>query len=218
MARKLPKLDHVKYVTRRGKVYAYFNTGKKHDGKVIYQALPSPSAVGFFDRYAALKAGLKADDATIRLGVHLLYFTGLRIGDVCAIRWGMIRKGVLTIIPEKTKRHKKVLYIPVHAELRDELARVKPAGLTIMHGSNELSLRLALQAFTRGLGVETVPHGLRKNAVNALLEMGCMVAEVAAITGQSYQIVEHYAAKVNTRKLGQAAMLKFETGRRDKSA
>jgi hypothetical protein len=55
MARS-PKLDHVKYVKRGAKIYPYFNTGQKRDGKVIYQPLPSPSAPEFFTVYAAMKA------------------------------------------------------------------------------------------------------------------------------------------------------------------
>jgi hypothetical protein len=53
---KSPKLDHVKYVKRGAKIYPYFNTGQKRDGKVIYQPLPSPSAPEFFTVYAAMKA------------------------------------------------------------------------------------------------------------------------------------------------------------------
>jgi integrase len=34
-----------------------------------------------------LEAGLKAEDDTVRLAVHLLYFTGQRISDVCAMTW-----------------------------------------------------------------------------------------------------------------------------------
>lgn len=71
-------------------------------------------------------------------------------------------------------------------------------------------LRRVLQDFTATLDAKTVPHGLRKNAVNALLEVGCTVPEVAAITGQTHQIVEHYAKRVDRRKLGKAAILKFE--------
>ena len=77
--------------------------------------------------------------------------------------------------------------------------------------------RKRLQAFTAALGIKTVPHGLRKNAVNALLEAGCTIAEVSAITGQTHQVVEHYAAKVNRRKLGKSAIVKFEAARRGNS-
>lgn len=57
-----------------------------------------------------------------------------------------------------------------------------------------------------------MPHGLRKNAVNVMLECGCQVAEVSSITGQSFQMVEHYAKRVNRKRLARTAMLKFERG------
>ena len=43
-----------------------------------------------------------------------------------------------------------------------------------------------------------------------LLESGCTDAEVAAITGQSRDMVEHYSIMVNQRKLARAAILKWE--------
>ncbi len=53
-------------------------------------------------------------------------------------------------------------------------------------------------------------HGLRKSAVVFLLEAGCTDAEVAAITGQSREMVEHYAREVNQRRLAASAVLKWE--------
>ena len=43
-----------------------------------------------------------------------------------------------------------------------------------------------------------------------LLEAGCSDAEVAAITGQSRQMVEHYGRQVSQRKLAASAILKWE--------
>ena len=57
-------------------------------------------------------------------------------------------------------------------------------------------------------------HGLRKSAVVMLLEAGCTTAEVAAITGQSFDMVEHYAKQVNQKKLAVAAILKWENAER----
>ena len=48
-------------------------------------------------------------------------------------------------------------------------------------------------------------HGLRKSAVVMLLEVGCTTAEVQAITGQSMQMVEHYAKQVSQKKLAASA-------------
>ncbi|MGE8143092.1 tyrosine-type recombinase/integrase [Novosphingobium sp. NPDC080210] len=157
-----------------------------------------------------LRAALECDDPTIRLAVHVLYFTGLRISDAMRLTWNDVRGGSILITPQKTRRFKKTLDIPIHRDLRAELDRTPKAGIAIFHGIKQRWLRTKLQAFTRALGAETVPHGLRKNAVIALLEEGCTVAEVASITGQTFQVVEHYAAQVNKRRLSKAAMLKFE--------
>ena len=339
---KLPNLEHVKYVRSKGKLYAYFNTGQKANGKPIYARLPDPSAPGFYDSYAAYKAGrtkraqikytisdlardyersvkfsalaaksqklyaltinrivatlgdfpiddlhrsdvqavldneplgigarriflavlgtlytwanyqgktdlqptkgiekikggthepwpesvleaaLEAKDDRIRLAVHLLYFTGQRISDVVAMRWTDIKKGILYVTPQKTKRHGVSLTIPICADLQAELDRTPKRGLTILTSQNgsaitAQSVRKELQAFTARLGHSTVPHGLRKNAVITLLEAGCTPSEVAAITGQTLQMVAHYAAKVSQKRLATAAIFKLET-KREKSA
>lgn len=333
---KQPKLKHVKFVRSRGKVYAYFNTGKKRDGQPIYQRLPDPASVGFYDSYAAmlgartkrqtvgytvadlardyeyspkfsghakatqelysktlrrialhlgkfpvsalerhhvqkvldaemagpgahnvfvavlgliykwarergktdveptkdisrlkiaehepwplevLEAALASDNDLTRLAVHLLYFTGQRVGDVVAMRWSNVRDGVLTIVQGKTG---KDIVMPLPADLRDELARTTKRGLTIL--ADELGrpysteqIRRELQAFTAAMGHKTVPHGLRKNAVNTLLESGSNTGEVSSITGQSLKLVEHYAKRMNRREMAEAAVLKFENKRR----
>ena len=158
-----------------------------------------------------LDAALKADDDIIRLATHLLYFTGQRISDVMKMRWGDIREGYIWVRQTKTGKEVEPPLIP---ELQAELARHPKTMATIITGVNEMQLRRRLQAFTKKLGVETVPHGLRKNAVNVLLEAGCTIAEVSAITGQTHAIVEKYAAKVNRRKLGQSAIVKLEAHRK----
>jgi integrase len=329
---KPPSLAHVKYVRSKGRVYAYFNTGRKVGGKTVYSRLPDPGTPGFYDSYASLvggrnrraepeylvkhmvddycrsvefrrkseatqrnyhlqfgkvvsrlgkfpvgrltpvairtvldgeawgaatcnlflsvigaaytwgrqrgktdqeptkdigrqdtgqhepwpeamlEAALTSDNARLRLAVHLLYYTGQRLGDVCAMRWNNIRGGLLTITQQKTG---KLVSFPVHSALRAELDATPRHGLTILTGPHgrriaDVTIRKELVDYTLGQGGRYVPHGLRKNAVNALLECGCTIAEVAAITGQTYGVVEHYAKRVNTARLGAAAMLKFE--------
>lgn len=329
---KLPKLPHVKYVRSKGKVYAYFNTGRKKGGQPVYARLPDPGSVGFFDSYSSfmggrtkqakvewtvadlveeyeassdyakkakgtrnlysmtgkrivealgefpvndltradvrtvldtmqdrpgahnvfvavlgilytwardrdktilrptegikqlrvkahepwpddvLHAGLEAKHDRTRLAVNLLYYTGQRIGDVVRIRWSDIKGGVLHLTQQKRG---KFVEVRIHEALAEELAHTPKAGITILtnHQGAPISseiVRRELQAFTAAMGHQTVPHGLRKNAVNALLEAGCTVAEVGAITGQSHRIVEYYARRVNTRKLASAAILKLE--------
>ncbi len=163
-----------------------------------------------------LAAALAADNAQVRLLTHLLYYTALRINDALSLTWGNICGGVITVRPQKTQRKNQVLQIPVHRDLAAELARHPKAGTVVAINPNtgkrfgEAAARDLLQTFAAGYGVRVVPHGLRKNAVNALLELGCSVAETASISGQTLQLVEHYAKQRNQTKLAQAAMLKWE--------
>lgn len=159
-----------------------------------------------------LKAGLAADDAIVRLAVRLLYFTGQRIGDVLAMRWSDVEDGEISIVQQKTGKR---VWIRLHRDLHAELATTPKRAITILSDAigrpfSVPDMRAILQAFTIALGVKTVPHGLRKNAVIALLEVECSVAEVAAITGQTYAVVEHYAKQINKRKMAGAAIYKLE--------
>lgn len=159
-----------------------------------------------------LADALKAKDELVRLTVHILYYTALRIGDAVALRWSDIRDGRIHVTPQKTRRTRGEMTIPIHAELAKELARHKPKGLTIIASAEGRSLhqhtvREKLKAFA---GTKVVPHGLRKNAVNALLEAGCTVPETAAISGQSMGMVEIYAKRRKQGDLASAAILRWE--------
>jgi integrase len=151
-------------------------------------------------------------DSEVGLAVALLYYTGQRIGDVCKMRWADIKDGFVYVKQQKTG---KELDIQIHADLAAMLDVEPRQALTILFGHNGRpvkvdALRKRLQKFASGLGHDVVPHGLRKNAVNALLEAGCSVGEVSSITGQSLQMVEHYARRRNNRRMGSAAVLKWE--------
>lgn len=47
-------------------------------------------------------------------------FTGLRLGDIALLKWGNVdlATGVIEVMPSKTRRKKKTVLIPLHAELR----------------------------------------------------------------------------------------------------
>lgn len=150
-------------------------------------------------------------DEAIRLPVALLYYTAQRIGDVCRMRWSDVRDGTIAVKQEKTG---KTLAIPIHAELGKLLATAPRDALTILSNGGRAyepkQLRDRLQAWAEARGQSIVPHGLRKNAVIALLECGCSVAETAAISGQTLQVVEHYGKQRNQGKLASAAILRWE--------
>lgn len=154
---------------------------------------------------------LALEDEAVQLPVAMLYYTAQRIGDVCKMQWADLQDGAITLRQQKTG---KDLTIPLHGELRRILARHSKRGLFILSQENSRpwkpgSLREKLQAWAEEHGCKIVPHGLRKNAVNALLEAGCSVAETAAISGQTLQVVEYYAKQRNQVHLGQSAILKW---------
>lgn len=151
-----------------------------------------------------------ADDE-VRLPVALLYYTAQRIGDVCRMRWSDIRDGRIQVEQQKTG---KKLEIPFHGELAKLLARTPKDALTILHFEGrkmrESYLRdTVLKPWAAKRGQDIVPHGLRKNAVIALLECGCSIAETSAITGQTLAVVEHYAKQRDQQKLAGAAILRW---------
>lgn len=159
-----------------------------------------------------LFAALESDNDRVRLATHLLYYTAQRIGDVVNMRWTDIRDGVLHISQQKTG---KQMRIHIHSKLAAELARTPRRALTILttvdgNSIGPQRIRIALKAHCAAFGQDLVPHGLRKNAVIALLEAGCSVAETASISGQSFNMVEYYAKLRDQGKLSAAAVLKWE--------
>lgn len=147
-----------------------------------------------------LNAALDSDDDLFRLAVALHYFTGQRTGDVCKMTWGMIDGRGIKVCQQKTG---KLLTIPIHPQLQQELD-IAPRGDSLLILRAVRGGQLAPQVFrhwskdfAEKLGVHVVPHGLRKNAVIALLEAGASVSDTADVTGQSIRMVEHYARERN---------------------
>lgn len=162
-----------------------------------------------------LTAALESEDDRVRLATKLLYYTAQRIGDVVNMRWSDIRDGVMVVTQQKTG---KTLHIHIHKDLATELANTPRRALTILTTKDGNSIgpqriRIALKEHCASFGLNLVPHGLRKNAVIALLEAGCSVAETASISGQSFNMVEYYAKLRDQGKLSSAAVLKWENAK-----
>jgi integrase len=166
-----------------------------------------------------LQAGLASDNENVRLMVAILYYTALRISDAAKLTWSVLAENGITVVPQKTRKKKPTpMFIPLHPELRRILESATPRHVTILSNiggtgpaTKESALKL-LKPLSAATGENIVTHGLRKNAVIALLEAGCSVAETASISGQSLQLVEHYAAARNQRKLATAAILHWSKG------
>jgi len=155
-------------------------------------------------------------DQEVRLPVALLYFTGQRIGDVVRMRWNDVEPGGIRVFAQKTKTR---LWISMAAELAEIVAEAPRPATTILVNpqgkpTTESAVRQRLQAWAKARGHHVVPHGLRKNAVIALLEAQCTPAEVSAITAHSMQMVEHYGRGRDQRQIGRAAIVKLDEARK----
>ena len=162
-----------------------------------------------------LDAALASDDNLFRHAVCLALYTGQRPGDVCAMTWGMVSGDMIRVRQQKTK---SALEIPMHDNLKnmiDKLPRSeKHLFLLTNRRGDPLTAAVFLrwcQAFSRKIGLNRTPHGLRKNAAIELFEAGCTSAEVASITGhKSLQMLEHYGKKRSQPKIARIGMGKWQ--------
>jgi integrase len=144
----------------------------------------------------------------------LALYTGQRRGNVLRMRWDDIQDDGVHV--KQQKRDKKV-WVPIHPTLAEELKKLERKDLKIVGrrygqpytGSGFNSNWERQQAKHGFTGLQF--HGLRRNAINSLLEAGCFIAEVAAITGQSFKMVAHYAQVVDQKRLASSAMNKLKT-------
>ena len=149
----------------------------------------------------------------------LALFSGQRLSDVLKVKWSDIKDGLISVQQSKTR---KPLWIPIHRRLAAILEQLHRRSAYLLTNTREQPW--TLDGFKASWSAELnreimkplrdnrlVFHGLRKSAVVTLLEAGATDAEVSAITGQSREMVEHYARQVNQKKLAAAAILKWET-------
>ncbi len=170
------------------------------------------------------------EDAERELSVHridlwwavaLALYTGQRQADVLAMEWSNISTtGMLSLRQGKTG---KSLVIKLHRDLIVVLDKIPKRDRTILTNTDGLPWT-GTSGFTNAFNdhkpskaaqLGLVFHGLRKSAVVTLLEAGCTDAEVAAITGQSRNMVEHYAKMVNQERLARSAILRWENIQND---
>jgi len=138
-----------------------------------------------------------------RLVMELCVGTGQRIGDVLNMRWSNIEDGAVWVRQSKTS---KELWVPILPELQAALDAASKHSVFILtneRGANRWSYRGASAAVRKvreqigALGYDI--HSWRYNAACELLEAGCGDDLIAAVTGQSPAMVQHYTKKVRQR-------------------
>jgi integrase len=141
----------------------------------------------------------------------VLLYTGLRASDAVLLKRSSIESGA---IRTRTKKTNTPVVIPIHAALQAELAKPLPVeSLYLVPGrrGQQMSVPAISSAIKRQfemLGHDDRPpmHGLRKNAVTALIEAGCKPRQIQAITGQSLQMIEHYGQDYDRENLAAEAI------------
>ena len=145
-----------------------------------------------------------ADERSLLI-FELCLATGQRIGDVLDMQWSDYQDGKISVRQNKTK---KPLKIPLTVRMRDLLEK------TIQQGGkrrsnyivyNNLHIgKLGYKAvqdkfliYRKQIGAEEYDiHSLRYTAASEMTMAGCSVEEIAAITGQTTEMVLHYTAAV----------------------
>jgi len=69
---------------------------------------------------------MQAAEGEIRLLLIIGFYTGLRLGDACQLKWEDVnlKTAMFNITPSKTKGHDKTINIPIHSILYEILRRV----------------------------------------------------------------------------------------------
>ncbi|WP_299632018.1 tyrosine-type recombinase/integrase [uncultured Roseobacter sp.] len=138
-----------------------------------------------------------------RLLMELCLGTGQRIGDVLEMRWTDIEDGGISVKQSKTGKH---LWVPIVPALQKALDSAPRRGIYILtnhRATNRWSYRGASQAIRNireKIGAQGYDiHSWRYNAACELLEAGCSDDLIAAVTGQSPQMVMHYTQQIRQR-------------------
>jgi integrase len=149
-----------------------------------------------------------------QLALMLLLYTGQRASDVGRMRWSDYDGEGIAVRQLKTGTP---LWIPCHVKLKAALERTVRKSefiLTTRYGKHYTAYSLCQMirvATAQIRAPECSAHGLRCNAATALIEAGCEVPQVMAITGhKTFKEAQRYASHRDQKKLARQAITKWE--------
>ncbi|SOC40112.1 hypothetical protein SAMN05892877_1079 [Rhizobium subbaraonis] len=148
------------------------------------------------------------------------FFTGQRQVDVIGMKKPKSDDKTIEVRAQKTKN---TVWIPIHSEYRKWIDRAPKSDSIMLHAGarsafyktadgfrTEWQKLMSQDEFKRFREDRIVFHGLRKNAVINLLEVGCTESQAGAICNMSSQMVQHYGREVALRSLAKDAMRLME--------
>lgn len=195
-----------------------------------------PAEGGTYDPWPpwAFELFMEFARADLFMPVYSALFTGQRVSDVVKMRRPIGAASEMPIVAQKTG---ELVPVQIHSEYRliiraekseHEMLHLRADGepwtyeglktawqrqmdfpATLYSSARD---RAAAKAMLRFRENRLVFHGLRKNAVNMLLEVGCSEERVASIVGMTPAMVHHYSKKVSQFRLARDAMKQLEAG------
>jgi integrase len=151
-----------------------------------------------------------------RLALAIIMFLGVRRSDAVRLGPPMVEDGSITFMPQKTRRQKKTLTLPILDVLQQVLDRTA-------HGLKTWLIHKRGESFTAaGFGnwfrercdeaglPECTAHGIRKIAAETAAENGATEKQMMEIFGWTKaDLAAYYARKANQKKIAGAAMHKL---------
>ena len=155
------------------------------------------------------------------MSVALGFYAGQRRADVIRLgREDLYENQGRHWLPVRQQKTGKGLEVPVHQSLLPLLLKVEAGPFVRGNGNGYKNGDSFAAAWSRWMRSDNrlgeirkaglVFHGLRKNAVNALLEAGAEDDDVRAVTGHSKNMLAHYSKKVDQRRLAARAIERWE--------
>jgi integrase len=148
-----------------------------------------------------------------RLAMALLLYTAQRRADMVRMGWQHISTGRVAVRQSKGGER---LRIPVHGDLQTILDATPRQNLTFLvtHYGKPFTPAGFGNWFgekCREAGLELNAHGLRKAAARRLVEAGCSVHEVMAITGhRTLSEVQRYTREVGQERMADSAVARLK--------
>jgi integrase len=150
----------------------------------------------------------------VKVAIATARYTGLRLGDLCALACGAVRNGVLV---HKTQKTGAMVYLPIHPELAKWLADAPAHGADTLlanpsgepWSADHLSRCITIAARRCNL-VGLSCHGLRKSATIAAAEAGLTDAEIESLIPHAdKRMTAYYREQADQKLLATRAMAKL---------